>query len=86
MKTILYRIPDIYFPGVFVKKPFHAKVNYEIKEGVVKIYDVCVSPLCLTHIANTADMVVEMNKAIGDAERRMANVHPIISSALAPHI
>lgn len=89
MKTILYRIPNAYFPGVFVKKPFHAKVNYEVKEGVVKIYDICVSPLCLTHIHNTSDMVVEMNKAIGEAERKEAmlkGIHPIMAKAIAPYI
>lgn len=89
MKTILYRIPDSYFPGVFVKKPFHAKVNYEIKGSVVKIYDICLSPLCLTHIQNTAGMVTEMNRAIGEAERKaalVANVNTTIAAALAPHI
>jgi hypothetical protein len=89
MKTILYRIPDSYFPGVFVKKPFHAKVNYEVKDGVVKIYDICLSPLCLTHITNTADMVTEMNKVIGDAERKqmlIGNLNTTIAAALAPHI
>jgi hypothetical protein len=89
MKTTLYRIPDKYFPGVFVKKPFHAKVNYEMKDGVVKIFDICLSPLCLTHIDNTAAMVTELNKAIGDHERKQAtlgNINPTLAAALAPHI
>jgi hypothetical protein len=89
MKTILYRIPNFYFPGVFVKKPFHAKVNYEMKDGVVRIYDICVSPLCLTHIDNTAAMVTEMNKVITEAERKAAmvnNINPTIAAAIAPHI
>lgn len=89
MKTTLYRIPDRYFPYVIVKKPFHAKVNYETKDGVVKIYDITLSPLCLTHIDNTAGMVREMNRAIAEAERKAAslkNVNPTIASAIAPHI
>lgn len=89
MKTILYRIPNAYFPGVFVKKPFHAKVNYEMKDGVVKIFDICLSPLCLTHIDNTAAMVTEMNKVIGDHERKQATlvcINLTIAVALAPHI
>jgi hypothetical protein len=89
MKTILYRIPNSYFPGVFVKKPFHAKVNYEVKDGVVKIYDICLSLLCLTHIDNTAGLVTEMNKAIGEAERKAgltANVNTTVAAAIAPHI
>ena len=89
MKTILYRIPDRYFPYVIVKKSFHAKVNYEMKGGVVKIYDITLSPLCLTHIDNTAGMVTAMNKAIAEAERKAAmvtNINPTIASAIAPHI
>lgn len=89
MKTILYRIPNRYFPYVIVKKPFHAKVNYEMKDGVVKIYDITLSPLCLTHIDNTAGMVTAMNKAIAEAERKAAmvtNINPTIAAALAPHI
>lgn len=89
MKTILYRIPDKYFPYVNVKKPFHAKVNYEMKDGVVKIYDITLSPLCLTHIDNTAGMVREMNKSIAEAERKAAmvtNINPTIAGAIAPHL
>lgn len=89
MNTILYRIPNKYFPGVFVKKPFHAKVNYEVKAGVVIIFDVCLSPLCLTHIDNTRGMVEEMKEVLMNAERKHAmigNINPTIASAIAPHI
>jgi hypothetical protein len=89
MNTILYRIPNKYFPGVFVKKPFHAKVNYEVKGGAVKIYDICQSPLCLTHIRDTDKMIAEMNDAITEAERKresVSSINPTIAGALAPHI
>lgn len=89
MITNLYRIPDKYFPGVFVKKPFHAKVNYEVKGGVVKVFDVCLSPLCLKHIHDTGKMVTEMEEVIADADRKrkmVTGINPIIAEALAPHI
>lgn len=88
MITNLYRIPDKYFPGVFVKKPFHAKVNYEVKDGIVKIFDVCLSPLCLTHIHDTGKMVEEMKEAIADAEKKWQanNINPIMAQAIAPHV
>lgn len=89
MNTILYRIPNKYFPGVFVKKPFHAKVNYEVRGGVVMISDVCLSPLCLTHIDNTRGMVEEMKEVLTKAESKsvmLAGVNPTIASAIAPHI
>lgn len=88
MITTLYRIPDRYFPGVFVKKPFHAKVNYEVKNGQVKIYDVCLSPLCLMHIRDTDKMIIEMDRAIADADKkRLGNmVNETIMNAIAPHI
>lgn len=89
MKTTFYCIPNKYFPYVIVKKPFHAKVNYEMKDGVVKIYDITLSPLCLTHIDNTAGMVREMNRAIAEAERKAAmakNINPTMAAAIAPHI
>lgn len=89
MNTILYRIPNKFFPSVFVKKPFHAKVNYEVKAGVVFIFDVCLSPLCLMHIDNTRGMIEEMKEVLMNAERKHAmigNINPIIASAIAPHI
>jgi hypothetical protein len=89
MNTTLYRIPNKYFPGVFVKKPFHAKVNYEVKAGVVIIFDVCLSPLCLTHIDNTKGMIEEMKEILTKAERKqatLASIHPTIANAIAPHI
>lgn len=89
MTTILYRIPNKYFPGVYVKKPFHVKVNYEVKGGIVIISDVCMSPLCLTHIDNTRGMIEEMKEVITRAEHKsamLANIHPTIAQAIAPHI
>lgn len=89
MTPILYRIPNKYFPGVFVKKPFHAKVNYEVKAGVVIIFDVCMSPLCLTHIDNTRGMIEEMKEILTKAERKnamLAGINPTIASAIAPFI
>lgn len=86
MNTILYRIPNKYFPGVFVKKPFHAKVNYEVKGGAVIISDVCLSPLCLTHIDNTRGMVEEMKEVLTKAERKcliLEKIDPIMAKALA---
>lgn len=88
MNTILYRIPDKYFPGVIVKSPFHAKVNYEAKSGVVEIYDVALSALCLKHIRDTDRLIKEMREDISLAEARRANQHvdKTIMGALAPHI
>jgi hypothetical protein len=89
MNTILYRIPNKYFPGVFVKKPFHAKVNYEVKDTVVKVYDICLSPLCLTHIRDTDKMITEMNDAITEAERKrkaVGSINQTIAGALVPHM
>ena len=89
MKTILYRIPNKYFPCVIVKKPFHAKVNYKVDNGKVMIYDVALSPLCLVHIENTAGLIKELQRDIEKAETKAvtnSHVHPTIMSALAPHI
>lgn len=86
MNTILYRIPDKYFPGVIIKKPFHAKVNYDLKDGECKIFDVALSPLCLTHIDNTRGMVKEMKEDIEQAERKKGEVHPTIMQSLSPFI
>jgi hypothetical protein len=88
MTTILYRIPNKYFPAVFVKKPFHAKVNYDVKNGVVGIFDVAFSALCLKHITETDKLIEEMRDKIEAAEtKRVANnnVHPVIMNAIAPH-
>jgi hypothetical protein len=70
MKTILYRIPDIYFPGVFVKKPFHAKVNYKIEKGKVVINDVTISPLCMEHIHSVDVLRKQMQADIEAVEAK----------------
>ncbi len=89
MKTILYRIPNDFFPGVFVKQPFHAKVNYAVKDGKVQIYDVAVSPLCLEHLHNPAGLRKKIQEKVESVETKavsIANINPIIANAIAPHI
>ena len=89
MTTIIYRIQDKYFPGVFVKKPFHAKVNYDVKNGIVGIFDVAFSALCLKHITDTDKLIEEMRISIEAAETKRVtnkNIHPTIMQAIAPHI
>lgn len=87
IKPILYEIPASFFPGWKVVKPFHAKVKYEFEAGKVTIDDVCFSALCLQYI-DTRGLIERMKKDIAEAERKkvISNVHPIISSAIAPHI
>lgn len=85
MNTILYPIPNKYFPSVKVKQPFHAKVNYQVVGNLVKIEDVCLSPKCLQYITNTAGMVVEMKEILQKAENN-SHVNPIIMGAIAPFI
>ena len=85
MTTILYRIPNKYFPAVFVKKPFHAKVCYDVKHGMVCIFDVAFSALCLKHITDTGKLVDEIRESIEAAERNK-NVHPTIMQAIVPYI
>lgn len=77
MNTILYRIPDNFFPGWHIKKPFHAKVQYDFKDNSVLIYDVAFSPLCLQYISNTNGLVMQMKKDIANAERKK-QVEPVI--------
>lgn len=69
MNTILYQIPNKYFPGVTVKKPFHAKVNYDFDGKEAKIFDVAFSELCLEHIDNTRGMIETLKHDIERAER-----------------
>lgn len=87
MTTILYEIPASFFPGYRVLSPFYAKVNYTYKDGNVIINDAAFSDLCLEYM-NSKGLSERMKKDIAEAERRKAinPVHPIISSALAPHI
>lgn len=85
METILYRIPNDYFPGVFVKKPFHAKVNYKVTNGKVEISDVAISPLCMEHIDNMRGLRMQMQKDIEAAENKKAGgIHPTKQQALIP--
>lgn len=89
MKTILYRIPNKFFPGVFVKKPFHAKVNYDVKNGKVEIYDVAISALCMDHIQDTAVLRKEMQERLQSIEAAPidnSHVNQVIANAIAPHI
>jgi hypothetical protein len=72
MNTILYQIPNKYFPGVIVKKPFHAKVQYDFDGKEAKIFDVAVSPLCLKYIDNTRSMIETLKHDIEKAERNKA--------------
>jgi hypothetical protein len=87
MNTILYPIPNKYFPSVKVKQPFHAKVNYQVIGKLVKIEDVCLSPMCLQYITNTAGMVKEMKETLQKAEAKCnSHVNPIMMGAIAPYI
>ena len=85
--TIIYQIPDSFFPGYRVVQPFHAKVNYTYKDGNVIINDAAFSDLCLEYI-RPKGLSERMKKDIAEAERKKAinPVHPIISSALQPFI
>jgi hypothetical protein len=88
MTTILYRIPDRFFPAVNVKEPFHAKVNYSVKNGKVKIEDVAISPLCMEYIDNLKGLREQMQEDIQAAEARkgIAPVFEQTIKAFAPHI
>jgi hypothetical protein len=83
--TILYRIPNKYFPAVTVKKPFHAKVQYDIVKGEAKIFDVCLSPLCLTHIDNTRGLIEQIKEDLETAARN-THVNPVMMQAMVPFI
>lgn len=72
MKTILYQIPNKYFPGVIVKLPFHAKVNYDFDGNEAKIFDVAFSEQCLEHIDNTRGMIETLKHVIEKWERSKA--------------
>lgn len=85
MKTTLYQIPNKYFPGVIVKKPFHAKVNYDYDGKEAKIFDVALSPLCLKHIDNTCGMIEDLKQKIELAERNK-HVDPVMMQALSPFL
>lgn len=85
-EPILYPIPHKYFPGVKIIQPFHAKVNYKVLAGKVFIEDVCMSPKCLTYIDNTKGLVEDMRLHIQAAEDKLAVLHPVFQSAIAPHI
>lgn len=89
MNTILYRIPDKYFPAVYVKKPFHAKVNYDVKNGIVGIFDVAFSALCLRHITDIDKLVEQMRKDIEEVEKKKSSnghVDPTILGSIAHFI
>lgn len=84
MKTILYRIPDKCFPGVKILSPFHAKVNYDIKDGQLQIYDVALSPKCLEYV-DARSLRNQLQKDLEKAEvKRIENLHPVMAEALAP--
>lgn len=87
MTTILYSIPESFFPGYRVIKPFYAKVNYTYKDDNVIINDVALSDLCLEYI-RPKGLADRMKKDIAEAEKRKAdsNLHPIIFDALSPFI
>lgn len=86
MKTILYRIPDKYFPGCRVTKPFHAQVQYEYKGGVLAIYDVAFSESCLQYISNMSGLIKQIRERIIEDESRNCHVNSTIMQAIAPHI
>lgn len=84
--TILYQIPDTFFPGYRVTVPFHAKVNYTYADGNVIINDAAFSDLCLEYI-KPKGLAARMKKDIAEAERKKASrVHPTIMEALEPFI
>jgi hypothetical protein len=89
MTTILYRIPDRFFPAVKVKEPFHAKVNYSVKNGKVKIEDVAISPLCMEYIDNLKGLREQMQEDIEAAEAKKGGIAPVMEQtikAFAPHL
>lgn len=84
--TVLYEIPDTFFPGYRVTNPFHAKVKYEYNNGKVKIIDVHLSATCL-QVINVRGLVTRMERDIADAEKRRAgSLHPVMQQAIAPFI
>lgn len=88
-ETLLYPIPNKYFPSVKVKKSFHAKVTYRVVGDTVIIDDVCFSPMCLIYIDNTRGLVEEMKVNIQKAENvaiRNNHVPNTIMASLAPFI
>lgn len=68
MKSILYSIPDKYFPGVKVTVPFRAKVFYDLEAGKVVLHDIQMSFKCLMFIRNTTALQMEIEQDIKFAE------------------
>lgn len=87
MNTLLYPIPEKYFPAIRLKRKFHSKVNYKVTGGIVIIEDVCFSPNCLLYIANIAGLVSEMKDVLQKMESKVGdNAHPIMMEAIAPFV
>lgn len=87
MTTILYAIPESFFPGYRIFKPFYAKINYTYKDGNVIINDIALSDLCLEYI-KPKGLPERMKRDIAEAERKKeaSNLHPIMYDALSPFI
>lgn len=84
MRSILFPIPNKYFPGYKVTATFHAKVKYELKGTEVDIKEVIMSLNCLRCISNTAGLSMDIEKYLKD--KHTAGVHPTIMQYISPFI
>lgn len=87
MTTILYPIPESFFPGYRVTHSFQAKVKYTFKDDNVIIHSIELADTCLEYI-KPKGLAARMKKDIAEAERKKTNgqLHPIFQQALTPFI
>ena len=86
MNTILFEIPDKYFPGFRVRVPFRVKVRYEVVAGKVHIMELCFSPDCLRCISNVQKLSDEIQRELAAVEKKSDNAHPTVMNALKAFI
>lgn len=87
MNTILYSIPDNFFPGYRVTTHFQAKVKYTYVDGNVIIHEITIAEACLEYI-EPKGLPARMKKDIAEAEKKKANgqIHPIFQKVLADFV
>lgn len=88
-KIFPYEIPDSFFLPHKVTRTFYAKVVYKMVDGKPVIEEVGLSPKCLRHIIDTSGMMTRIEDKLNSELRKEAmlkGIHPIMASAIAPHI
>ena len=84
MLTAFYPIPDKYFTGYKVIRPFHAKVKYRVISGKVMISEIAVSPLCTEYIDGIRSLRNDIQLWLERKEtEKVDNLNPIIAQALS---